>query len=58
LSCGRKDDQRIEGLLHVGNRIDAARAVFNAAVKHRPRERYTIRQRCRVVEQWPNLNAD
>jgi hypothetical protein len=48
-----KDDQHVIRLLHAGNRIDAARAVFNAAVKHRPRGRYTIRQRCRVIEQWP-----
>jgi hypothetical protein len=48
-----KDDQRVERLLHAGNRIDAARAVFNAAIKQRPGGRYTIRQRCRVVEQWP-----
>ena len=48
-----KDDQRVERLLHAGNRIDAARAVFNAAIKHRPGGRYTIRQRCRVVEKWP-----
>jgi hypothetical protein len=38
-----KDDQRVVRLLHAGNRIDAARAVFNAAVKHRPGGRYTIR---------------
>jgi hypothetical protein len=50
-----KDDQRVARLLHAGNRIDAARAVFNAAIKHRPGGRYTIRQRCRVVEQWPAL---
>jgi hypothetical protein len=48
-----KDDQRVERLLHAGNRIDAARAVFNAAIKHRPGGRYTIRQRCRVGEKWP-----
>jgi len=48
-----KDDQRVARLLHAGNRIDEARAVFNAEVKHRPSGRYTIRQRCRVVEQWP-----
>jgi hypothetical protein len=53
-----KDDQHVIRLLHAGNRIDAARAVFNAAVRHRPRGRYTIRQRCRVVEQWPKSNAD
>ena len=38
-----KDDQRVERLLHAGNRIDAARSVFNAAIKHRPGGRYTIR---------------
>jgi hypothetical protein len=27
--------------------------VFAAAVKHRPRIRLTIRQRERVLEQWP-----
>jgi hypothetical protein len=32
-----KYDQRVARLLHAGNRIDAARTVFNAAVKHRPR---------------------
>jgi hypothetical protein len=51
-------DQRVERPLHAGNRIDAARAVFNAAVKHRPRGRYTIRQRCRVVEQWPAIRLE
>jgi hypothetical protein len=53
-----KDDQRVARLLHAGNRIDKARDVFAAAVKRRPRGRYTIRQRCRVLEQWPSLNAD
>jgi hypothetical protein len=48
-----KGDQRVARLLHAGNRIDEARAVFNAAIKHRPGGRYTIRQRCRVVEKWP-----
>jgi hypothetical protein len=48
-----KDDQRVERLLQAGNRIDKAREVFAAAVKHRPGGRYTIRQRCRVIEQWP-----
>ena len=32
-----KEDQRVERLLHAGNRIDEARAVFAAAIKHRPR---------------------
>jgi hypothetical protein len=58
LSCGRKTISASSAAARHGNRIDAARAVFNVAVKRRPRGRYTIRQRCRVVEQWPNLNAD
>jgi hypothetical protein len=48
----------VERLLHAGNRIDEARAVSAAAVKHRPRERYTIRQRCRVLEQWPAIRLE
>ena len=38
-----KDDQRVERLLHAGNRIDAAWAVFNAAIKQQPGGRWTIR---------------
>jgi hypothetical protein len=32
-----------------------SRTIFAAAIRHRPRGRYTIRQRRRVVEQWPAL---
>jgi hypothetical protein len=32
---------------------DKAQAVFAAAIKHLPRIRPTIRQRMRVLEQWP-----
>jgi hypothetical protein len=42
-------------LLLAGNRLDAARAIYAAAVGHRPRGHYTIRQRCRVLEQSPAL---
>jgi hypothetical protein len=49
-----KDDQRSPGCCTPATAFDEARAVFNAAVKHRPSGRYTIRQWYRVVEQWPH----
>jgi hypothetical protein len=30
-----------------------AREIFQRAIKHRPRIRLTIRQRTRVLKQWP-----
>ena len=38
---------------HRRSNPDKAQAVFAAAIKHRPRIRPTIRQRMRVLEQWP-----
>ena len=40
-------------MLYAGSNLDKARKVFAAAVKHRPRIRLTIRQRTRVLQQWP-----
>jgi hypothetical protein len=40
-------------MLHAGSNLDKAREVFAAAIHHRPRIRLTIRQRTRVLEQWP-----
>jgi hypothetical protein len=48
-----KDGARIERMLYAGSNLDKARKVFAAAVKHRPRIRLTIRQRTRVLQQWP-----
>jgi hypothetical protein len=48
-----KDDQRIEAMLYAGNNLTKARDIFAKAVKHRPRIRLTIRQRIRVLQQWP-----
>jgi hypothetical protein len=48
-----RDNQRAEHLIWAGNRIDTARLKFATAVKHRPRGRYTIRQRDRVLKEWP-----
>jgi hypothetical protein len=44
---------RFERPLYAGNNPDKARETFAAAVKHRPRIRLTIRQRTRVLRQWP-----
>jgi hypothetical protein len=40
-------------MLYAGNNLDKARELFAEAVKHRPRIRLTIRQRTRVLQQWP-----
>jgi hypothetical protein len=36
-----------------GSSLDKARRIFERATKHRRRVRLTIRQRMRVVEEWP-----
>jgi hypothetical protein len=48
-----KDSQRVERLLFAGNSLDKARALFAAYGKRRPRARLTIRQRSRVLAEWP-----
>jgi hypothetical protein len=42
-------------MLFAGSNLDKAREVFAAAIKHRPRIRLTIRQRTRVLEEWPKV---
>jgi hypothetical protein len=48
-----KDGSRVERMLYAGSNLDKAREVFAAAIYHRPRIRLTIRQRSRVLEEWP-----
>jgi hypothetical protein len=48
-----KNGDRIERMLYAGSDLDKARDIFAAAIKHRPRIRLTIRQRARVLKQWP-----
>ena len=48
-----KDGSKVDRLLYAGNSLDKARELFGEAIKHRPRIRLTIRQRTRVLEQWP-----
>jgi hypothetical protein len=48
-----KDGTKVDRMLYAGNNLDKARQLFAEAVKHRPRIRLTIRQRIRVLQQWP-----
>jgi hypothetical protein len=50
-----RDGTKVDSLLYAGNSLGRARAVFESAIKHRPRIRLTIRQQTRVLEQWPRL---
>jgi hypothetical protein len=52
-----KDGSKVDHMLYAGSDLEKARYVFAAAIKHRPRIRLTIRQRTRVLEQWPNLTS-
>jgi len=48
-----RDWRRVELMLYAGNDLDMARRVFERTVGARPRVRLTIRQRTRVLEEWP-----
>jgi hypothetical protein len=48
-----KDGGKVERMLYAGSDLEKARELFQQAIKHRPRIRLTIRQRTRVLEQWP-----
>jgi hypothetical protein len=45
--------QQVAELLFAGSSLDKARRIFDRMTKHRPRIRLTIRQRTRVLDQWP-----
>ena len=48
-----KDGTKIERMLFAGSNLDKARALFESEIRRRPRIRLTIRQRTRVLQQWP-----
>src|SRR5262249_29546120 len=48
-----RDGTKVDSLLYAGNSLGRARSVFEHAIKHRLRIRLTIRQRTRVLDQWP-----
>jgi hypothetical protein len=43
-------------LLYAGNNLERARQIFANAIQFRPRIRLTIRQRTRVLQQWPAID--
>jgi hypothetical protein len=47
------DGTKIDWMHYAGDNLDKAREIFAAMVKHRPRIRLTIRQRTRVLDEWP-----
>jgi len=49
-----RDGMHVDRLLYAGNNLDIARDIFAEAIKHRPRIQLTIRQRTRVLRQWPS----
>ena len=48
-----RDGQEIDHLLYAGNNLRRAQEIFAKAVAQRPAIRLTIRQRTRVLQQWP-----
>jgi hypothetical protein len=48
-----RDGLRVELVLYAVSNLDKARRIFERATKHRPRARLIIRQRMRVLDEWP-----
>ena len=48
-----RDEQRVLRMLYAGSNLDKARTIFASYIRIRPRARVTIRQRTRVLDQWP-----
>ena len=52
-----KDGLHIQRLLFAGTSLDWARALSAAFARKRPRGRLTVRQRARVLAEWPKKSA-
>ena len=48
-----QDWPRVELMLYASNNLDKARRIFERTTQHRPRVHLTIRQRMRVLDEWP-----
>jgi hypothetical protein len=46
-------DGRVERMLYAGGSLSRAQSEFDVAIRHGPRIKLTIRQRTRVLQQWP-----
>jgi hypothetical protein len=52
-----RDGQRIEELLFAGNSLAKAQRIFERFIQKRPRSRLPIRQRTRLLQEWPPVNV-
>jgi hypothetical protein len=48
-----RDGLRVELMLYAGSSLDKAQRIFAQIVKQRPGIRLTVRQRMRVLDEWP-----
>jgi len=48
-----RDRTKVDRLLYAGNNLEKARDLLAKAVKHRPRIRLTLRQRTRILDEYP-----
>ena len=48
-----RDGTKVDRLAYAGNNLRRAQEIFAKAVAHPPRIRLTIRQRTRVLQEWP-----
>ena len=48
-----EDGQRIKEMMFAGSDLEKAKRIFGRFIKKRPRWRVTIRQRSRVLIEWP-----
>ena len=48
-----RDGQRIAESLFAGTSLAKAQRIFERFIQKRPRSRLTIRQRSRVLQEWP-----
>ena len=48
-----RDGQRVVDLVFAGTSLDKAKRIFDRMTKRRPRIKLTLRQRTRVLQQWP-----
>jgi hypothetical protein len=52
-----KEGLKVDSLLYAGNNFGRAQEIFAKAVSHRPSIRLTIRQRTRVLQEWPAVTT-
>jgi hypothetical protein len=53
-----KDGTKVDRMLYAGNNLKKARELFQQAINYWPRIRLTIRQRTRVLQQWPATDSE